>query len=100
LKIIKMSVPFFNIVSTNNRIANVLSDNFRTGKVWVVEFGVHKCVNRPPIRERNEILAVAKWREGRKPEIYIEIAKKLGKEYKFIIAGHWDDKDYPIEDKK
>ncbi|MCL4480406.1 MAG: glycosyltransferase [Candidatus Thermoplasmatota archaeon] len=42
----------------------------------------------------NRVLVLTKWTEQRRPDIYVEVAKILGRRCEFIIAGHWDNPVY------
>ena len=96
--IVKFMVNFFGVLfAINTKISLSLSRSIASIRVVNAELGVNRCDIAPKITERREILVVAKWYKQRKPEIYLRVAQLVGKEYKFILAGHWDDIGYYSE---
>lgn len=96
--IVKFMVNFFGVLfATNTKISLSLSRSIEGVRVVNAELGINRCDIAPKITERREILVVAKWYKQRKPEIYLKVAQLVGKEYKFILAGHWDDIGYYSE---
>lgn len=97
-RIVKFMVNFFGVLfATNTKISLYLSRSIEGARVVSAELGINRCDIAPKITERREILVVSHWYRQRKPEIYLRVAQIVGKEYKFILAGHWDDKEYYSE---
>ena len=100
-RIVKFMANFFGILfATNTKLSLSLSRSIKSARVVKAELGISRCDIAPKITERREILVVAHWYRQRNPEIYLRVAQIVGKEYKFILAGHWDDIEYYSEIKK
>lgn len=82
---------------TNSIINKKLIEKSGSSKVFLCEPGF-EIVEGIPIFENREniILSVTMWDKGRKPEIFIDIAKNVSDGF-IILAGNWTDKNYMNE---
>lgn len=91
-------IIFFHIfketVCTTESISVALRSFGIKGNLRVADYGVNVCDGNISASMEDKVLVLTKWTEHRKPDVYVEVAKILGKRCEFIIAGHWDDPDY------
>lgn len=85
---------FKEIVCTTKSISEALSSFGIKGNHRVADYGVNVCGVNVSATMEDIVLVLTKWTEQRRPDIYVEVAKILGKRCEFIIAGHWDDPSY------
>lgn len=92
---VKRLLGIFRIlVATTPSISDSLSHELSRRKFIIAEFGVNICNDAPNILKRKDILVMTKWTRQRMPEKYLQIALMLGKEFRFVLAGHWDEISY------
>lgn len=85
---------FKEIVCTTKSISDALRSFGINGNIRVADYGVNICNEDIADSMDDKVLVITKWVEYRRPDIYVEVAKILGKRCEFIIAGHWDDMFY------
>jgi len=102
-KLSDYSVPLLGKLATDvekkvlENAEKVLAVTDKVAKTVEEKHGVRATVNFPGLDElsstplsqkENLLLTVAFWDKGRKPEIYLDIAEKIGG-HKLIFAGNW-----------
>lgn len=93
----RRSIKNSDIVLTNTKENLDLLNKFGVKNVYEVYPGLVLHNNIPNFDSRENIaVSVTMWDSGRKPEVLLEIAKKI-KHGKIIIAGSWADNKY-LED--
>lgn len=98
LLLLKKSINLFgSVVCTTKAIKNSLKSFGIKRELLVAEYGVKNCPGFKPNNAKKIVLALAKWTNSRKPETYLEIARRLPSDVEFLIAGHWDNEVYRSE---
>jgi glycosyltransferase involved in cell wall biosynthesis len=82
------------IVTTSQRTFDRLA-RIVPGKVLLARIGCDIAPARPAIenRDRRQVASITVWDEGRHPELYLEVARRLP-QFTFVLAGGWADEEH------